>query len=311
MDTTVQEQRHGSLSALEQFCHEAQRITPLVDGEEDGLLRQLQDGVAGARDRLVEAYQVFLLRLARRYAPRCASLSLLDLVQEGNLGLLAALDRVDKWDRTRPFRVWALGWAQKRMTRAAWSSDGLVRMSDHAARDLAQVQRTQSTLENAYGHQGHEAQIEDIARATHLTPRRVTRLLKQERPHLVSLEQWMEHGAEPEALSADDRSASEAPNSTFLMHRLTSAIRDLPIAERTVLCWRYGLHGYVSQTADELAMRLGIAVTLVREREQHALQTLRQKLARSGQGHLANPREESAAATSAYFYPQEALRADA
>ena len=109
--TSAQEHKdhhHESLSALDQFRREAQRIPPLQEAEELDLVEQVLCGARDARDRLVEAYQIHLLRLARRYAPRCASLTLLDLVQEGNLGLLAAMERIDKWDGERPFRLWAL-----------------------------------------------------------------------------------------------------------------------------------------------------------------------------------------------------------
>ena len=139
-----QDHDRESLSALDQFRREAQRIPPLQEAEELDLVRQVRYGVRSARDRLVEAYQIHLLRLARRYAPRCASLMLLDLVQEGNLGLLAALERVDKWDGERSFRHWALGWAQKRMTRAAWSNDGLVQISDYSARRVKTDAQTAS-----------------------------------------------------------------------------------------------------------------------------------------------------------------------
>jgi RNA polymerase primary sigma factor len=110
--TSAIDDHRESLSALDQFRREAQRVPPLQEAEELDLVQQVRCGARDARDRLVEAYQIHLLRLARRYAPRCASLTILDLVQEGNLGLLAALERTEKWDGMRPFRLWALGWAQ-------------------------------------------------------------------------------------------------------------------------------------------------------------------------------------------------------
>jgi RNA polymerase primary sigma factor len=252
-----------SLSALDQFRREAQRIPPLQESEELSLIHQVQCGSRDARDRLVEAYQLHLLRLARRYAPRCASLTVLDLVQEGNLGLLAALERVDKWDGERLFRHWALGWAQKRMTRAAWSSDGLVQISDYSARRAKRDAQTASA----------------DTMGTHGVPLRTGR--QETRPRIVHLQ---EHLGAIEAQAARTPSWESDLSSTphgHIQEQLYRLLQSLSAAERRLLTLRFGLNGALPQTLEQVSSHLRLSLPTVQEQERLALQRLRHAFERS------------------------------
>jgi RNA polymerase primary sigma factor len=279
--TIAQEDHYDALSALNQFRGEAQRVLPLTDDEEATLLQQIQDREREARNRLVEAYQMHLLRLARRYAPRCVSLTLLDLVQEGNLGLLEALDHVDKWDGKRAFRAWALGWAQKRMTHAAWSSDGLVRMPDYTARGVARLARMRNAL---LGDGGHEPSLEELSGTSGLSAGQAQRLVDLQRPHIVSLERRLEQVEGELSVSAATGEDASVEMASALSERLDSVVRALPTAERLLLSWRFGLNDAAPQTLEQVAQRLHVSVTAARERERIALQRVRRALGRSGSG---------------------------
>src|SRR5215469_252693 len=97
--------RQASLSSLDQYIREVKWIPPLTDEEEACLLQQIE--CDQARTRLIEGYQALVLKLAKRYRRHCHELEVLDLVQEGNKGLLRALERYDGGLHGASFRTWA------------------------------------------------------------------------------------------------------------------------------------------------------------------------------------------------------------
>src|SRR5262249_16917773 len=103
------------LDAHSQYLRDVHRVSPLRDGEETHLLRAIQAGDGAARNRLVVALQPWVMALARRYAAGSTTLSLLDYVQEGNVGLLEALARHDGRADQTPFRTWAYWWVRGAM----------------------------------------------------------------------------------------------------------------------------------------------------------------------------------------------------
>jgi RNA polymerase primary sigma factor len=258
-----QDHDRESLSALDQFRREAQRVSPLQEAEELDLVGHARCGSRDARDRLVEAYQIHLLRLARRYAPRCTSLTLLDLVQEGNLGLLAAMERIDKWGGVRPFRHWALGWAQKRMTRAAWSNDGLVRMADYSARRVKSdgQKATQDTM-SALGAPGSVSRQES-------------------RPRIVNLEEHLAAVEEQAARTAGWEVELSSHTHSGIREQLSRLLQSLSAAERRLLTLRFGLNGEPPQTLEQVSSQLRLSLPTVQEQERQALQRLRHAFERS------------------------------
>ena len=254
---------HESLSALDQFRREAQRIPPLEESEELDLVGQVRCGAKDACDRLVEAYQIHLLRLATRYAPRCASLTLLDLVQEGNLGLLAALERVDKWDGERSFQHWALGWAQKRMTRAAWSNDGLVQISDYSARRVKTNAQTASA--DTMGALGAPS-----------TTRR-----QETRPRIVNLEEHLGAIEAQAARTVGWESELSSHAHSGIQEQLYRLLQSLSAAERRLLTLRFGLNGTPPKTLEQVSSQLQLSLPTVQEQERLALQRLRHAFERS------------------------------
>jgi RNA polymerase sigma factor (sigma-70 family) len=190
-------------------------------------------------------------------------LTLLDLVQEGNLGLLAAMERIDKWDGERPFRQWALGWAHRRMTRAAWSNDGLVRMSDYSTRRMKKTAQTTS------------ADATDALEA----PSDIGR--KQTRPRIVNLEEHLEAIEEQAALAARWEEELSPSMHSGVQERLSRLLQCLTAAERRLLTLRFGLNGAAPQSLEQAASRLRLSLLTVQEQERVALQRLRYAFERS------------------------------
>lgn len=159
-----------SLSAEDQYIREIRSISPLDDGEEEQLLAKIHAGCQEPRTRLVEAYQPWIVSIAQRYAPKCRTLSLLDLVQEGNLGLLEAIARHDARLQDAPFRSWAYWWVRGMMRRAYWRFESALALPDHDARALCQLATTQQALLADLHREPHPA---ELATALRLPVRRL------------------------------------------------------------------------------------------------------------------------------------------
>ena len=129
-----------ALDAMSQYMSDMRGIAPLADGEERRLLDAIHAGDTAARERLVLAFQPWLLSLARRYAAGSEHLTLLDYVQEGNVGLLESIARhADSATFTKPvaFRTWAYWWVRGQMRQAFWRFEGRGALPERQARSVA------------------------------------------------------------------------------------------------------------------------------------------------------------------------------
>ena len=118
-----------TLSAIEQYLRGVKLAAPLLEEEEAQLLHSIELGqVEQMRDRLIEGYQPLLIGLARRYVRHCREMELLDLVQEGNVGLLQALEEFDGHAGSGSFRTWAFSWVRGLMLLALWQYEGAIRL---------------------------------------------------------------------------------------------------------------------------------------------------------------------------------------
>lgn len=271
--STVATTSDHSLSANDQYMREIRSISPLDDGEEEQLLTRIHGDCQASRTRLVEAYQPWIVSIAQHYAPRCRTLSLLDLVQEGNLGLLEAIARHDASLQNIPFRSWAYWWVRGMMRRTYWRFEAALALSDHDARALCRLATTQQALLADLHREPHP---EQLARALQLPLRRILDLLILQRQQMVSLEQYppAEDGISlAERLPAKDE-ASESPPPLSLR----SLVARLPRRERLVISLRYGLDDGVSHTQREVAALLGLSLASVEEADRKGRCRLRSVL---------------------------------
>lgn len=267
------------LSAENQYMREIRSISPLRDGEEEHLLTRIHASCHDAHTRLVEAYQPWIVNIAQRYAPKCRTLSLLDLVQEGNLGLLEAIARHDARLQNTPFRSWAYWWVRGMMRRAYWRFEAALALPDHDAQALCRVASTQQALLADLNREPHP---EELARALRLPLRRILDLLILQRQQMVSLDQYPpEHDGTvlAERLPATEE-ASESPPALSLR----SLVAHLPRRERRVISLRYGLEDGVSRTQREVASLLGLSLACVEEADRKGRCRLRSALTDGAHG---------------------------
>jgi RNA polymerase sigma factor (sigma-70 family) len=230
----------------------------------------LDAAAAGARARFVEANQRLVASLARRYRDRGLELS--DLIQEGNLGLLQAVERFD-FRRGCRFSTYATWWIRAAITRALADHGRTIRLPGHVIAQTQQLRRAASDLTHALGRDPTAA---ELGVATGLAPTQVHEL---ERASAVPLSLEAPLGDEVGCLGdlvedAEQPSVVEAACQGVLATELRAALATLPECERRVLDLRFGLQGPV-RTLDEIAAQCGLSRERIRTLESRALGRLR------------------------------------
>jgi RNA polymerase primary sigma factor len=227
-----------------------------------------------ARARLLDAFRPLIASVARPYA-RSTSVHAAELMQEGAVGLLRALERYDASLGT-PFWAYAGWWVRQAMQQLVSELMRPVVLSDRAVRQLAQIKRTRSRLSQA---NGREPGIAELAASTGLTREQIAQLIAAERrPRALEEPIDGDDGtksslgellADPAAEDAYDRVTWRAH-----LHQLPRLLDALNDRERTIVRGHYGLDG-PPRTLRELAGALGVSAERVRQIEHNALDKLR------------------------------------
>ena len=243
-------------------------LTPL---EERELARRKDEGDEAAKRRLIECNLRLVMSITRNYTK--AGVPLLDLIQEGNLGLIRA---VEKFDYKLGFKLstYATWWIRQAVTRALADQGRTIRLPVHVADQVRRLMRTRRMLAQKLNR---EPTIAELAEASELPAKKVKDLLELvEEP--VSLETPVGDG---ESLYGDliEDTKTDRPELTTadaMRHReLVRALDSLNPRMRKVLALRFGLDGEKPQTLEEVGSGLGITRERVRQLESRALRELR------------------------------------
>jgi RNA polymerase sigma factor (sigma-70 family) len=263
-----------------QALRELERSAALSADERSALE---EAGAAGerARQRLIRANLRLVVSVARQWSR--AGLPLLDLVQEGNLGLLRAVER---FDHRRGFRfsTYATWWIRQAIGRAVANSGRLVRLPVHTGEALRRVVREQRRLED---DQSGRATPESVASRVGLRPEQVVALLRLA-PEPVSISEPLGPGGRELGSVVADTTAM-APADLALASLLSAEVARLLDAletrDRQVMSLRFGLRGDAPLTVDAIAEVLGVSRESVRHSQARALRTLRRLALLSPETH--------------------------
>ncbi len=278
-DTDVRpETRDTNRANLSVYLRDISRIPLLSPDEETELARRVRQGDEAAKARMVEANLRLVVQIARRYRNR--GLPLLDLIEEGNLGLLHAVEKFDPGRGTR-FSTYATWWIRQAVTRALANQARTIRLPVHVEALLGRYVREQQRLTQALGR---PPTAEEVARAMNATVEEIEEL-EEIRQQPVSLDAPVADGDTTLGDVIADRAADPTESLSTLLRRrtdLVSVLDDLAPNERTVLRHRFGLEGDAPQTLEAIGGRLGLSRERVRQIEAAGLRKLRALLAARG-----------------------------
>jgi RNA polymerase sigma factor (sigma-70 family) len=273
-----EETRATSRANLAVYLREIARI-PLLTREQEGeLARQSQAGDQAAKQRLIEANLRLVVQVARRYINR--GLPLPDLIEEGNIGLLRAVEKFEPERGTR-FATYATWWIRQAISRALANQARTIRLPVHVEMLLGRYKRERERLTQALDRVPTPA---ELARALGTSEEQVGEL-EELRLQPVSLDAPLGADTRRVGDTIVDEGADPAAALTRLFHEradLAAVLDDLALNERAVLRRRFGLDGDEPETLEAIGRRLDYSRERIRQIEAAGLRKLRALLSARG-----------------------------
>ena len=253
---------------------------PLLTPEQElAFSRRARQGDETARQKMIEHNLRLVVNIAKHYLNR--GMPLLDLVEEGNLGLIHALDKFDP-ERGFRFSTYATWWIRQNIERAIMNQSRTIRLPVHVAKELNSVLRAMRHLEAA---SARETGIEEIAQLLDKPVEEVRQVLALNE-HVASLDAPLEIDPSLSIGESLADNAAETPemqiHTVEVEHLITEWIGMLSDKQRQVIEYRYGLNSCEVATLEELAERLSLTRERVRQIQIEALAQLRRILKRHG-----------------------------
>lgn len=275
LDNSIQK----NLDATQLYLNEI-GFSPLLSAEEEVYFaRKALKGEEPARKRMIESNLRLVVKIARRYVNR--GLALLDLIEEGNLGLIRA---VEKFDPERGFRfsTYATWWIRQTIERAIMNQTRTIRLPIHVVKELNIYLRAARELSQKLDH---EPSAEEIANLLDKPVEDVERMLGlNERVNSIDANIGVNGDKTLSDTIADQRIADPvtALQNDDLSNSIDSWLCELTEKQREVLCRRFGLRGYEISTLEEVGYEIGLTRERVRQIQVEALKRLRDIMMQHG-----------------------------
>lgn len=257
-----------------QKLEEAEKNGTELSEEEMKALKSAVKKGERSKQRLAEANLRLVVSIAKRYVGR--GMLFLDLIQEGNLGLIKAVEKFD-YTKGYKFSTYATWWIRQSISRAIADQARTIRIPVHMVETITKVKKAQNMLLHK---NGHEPTIEEVAQELNMTPERVREIVRIAQDP-VSLEAPV--GEEEDSFLGDFIPDDDAPApidsamQSVFKDELNKALDTLPARERDVLKFRYGVGSDRSHTLEEVGKQFNVTRERIRQIEAKALRKLRQQ----------------------------------
>ncbi|MBD3329251.1 RNA polymerase sigma factor RpoD [Candidatus Dojkabacteria bacterium] len=267
-------QAGSSTDAIRSYLHEIGKI-PLLTGEEEVILaKRIEKGDQEAHNLLITANLRLVVSIAKKYAKR--GLDLLDLIQEGNMGLMRA---VEKFDYTKGFKfsTYATWWIRQAITRAIADQARTIRIPVHMIETINKFNKVQAILASKLGR---KPKSEEIAEEMEIEVEKVEEIKKiKQNPASLSTPIGDEKDNKLEDIIADEFSLSPDQIATieYLKKQMKEILGTLQDRERKVLSLRFGLEDGVTRTLEEVGREFGVTRERIRQIEAKALKKLKER----------------------------------
>jgi RNA polymerase primary sigma factor len=253
---------------------EAQRLldeSPDLPPEQAAALREIVEDGQAARDHLGRANTRLVVSIAKRY--RNQGLPMADLIQEGNIGLMIAVDKFDYRLGNR-FSTYASWWIRQTITRALSQKSRTIRLPLHLSDQLRRITTVNEVMEQELGREPTDM---ELGERLDLAPEQVREALEAN-PQTIALESPVGDDSEFGDFIEDDQSLSpdEAMHSIALSETIERILNELLPREAQILKLRFGLEGGTPQTLEQVGEALGLSRERIRQIERQALRRLRQ-----------------------------------
>ncbi len=259
-------------SSISWYLDQINRINLLSREEEDTYARAAREGDEKSKNELIKANLRFVVSIAKKY--QTSGISLLDLINEGNLGLIKAAEKFDP-DRGYHFISYAVWWIRQSIMLAISQKSSLIRLPLNRTADLQKIERVHKKLENKFGR---EPSASEIAEELEMDNEEINHL-RNITQDFVSLDTTLGDSddttildmiVDPKADSPDEHLFDES-----LAGSLNEALATLTDSEKEILSMRYGLNGYESMSLQQIGDRFNLSKERIRQIEKKAIRRLR------------------------------------
>jgi RNA polymerase primary sigma factor len=260
----------STTDALQLFLREAGRHQLLTAAQEVELAKRIERGDLDAKQHMIQSNLRLVVSIAKNY--RNQGLPFLDLIQEGTLGLIRAVEKFD-WRRGFKFSTYATWWIRQAVARALADKARTIRMPVHIVERMQKMNRAERTL---WTQLGREPTLEEIAEEASLTAQQVLEVRAAARAS-ASLDAPVgeaEDAVLGDFVAGDGPLPEEAVELQLRSQALRRALAELPERERSVVELRYGLDGNEPKTLEEIGRALGLTRERVRQIELDSLRRL-------------------------------------
>jgi len=266
----------GGLDPVQMYLKEIGRVSFLSADEEKELAKKIEKGDEEAKKSLARANLRLVVSIAKKYIGRSPNLTLLDLIQEGNLGLFRAVEKFD-WRRGYKFSTYATWWIRQAITRALADQARTIRIPVHMVETISKYTQIRRRLLQDLGREPLPEEIAsemgiDVAKVHHIQK------ISQE---TVSLETPVGEDEEDSVLAEfieDEKVIAPSVEAarTLLKERLHSILVDLTAREQKILGMRFGLDDGITHTLEEVGEAFGVTRERIRQIEAKALDRIRE-----------------------------------